>query len=81
MNSEALFCDGRLSSFTTAVTDNTRHMMDMLAQHNRKGEMARLVSGLSVEDFAKTLELSVPLNYAALNRWYDTISSQPSMAA
>jgi putative ABC transport system ATP-binding protein len=48
--------DGRLSSFTTAVTDNTRHMMDMLAQHNRKGEMARLVSGLSVEDFAKTLE-------------------------
>jgi hypothetical protein len=32
-------------------------------------------------DFAKTLELSVPLNYAALNRWYDTISSRPSMAA
>ena len=48
--------DGRLSSFTTAVADNTRHMMDMLAQHNRKGEMAHLVGGLSVEEFAKTLE-------------------------
>ena len=30
--------------------------MDMLAQHNRKGELARLVGGLSVEDFASTLE-------------------------
>jgi putative ABC transport system ATP-binding protein len=48
--------DGRLSSFTTAVTANTRHMMDMLAQHNRKGELARMVKGLSVDDFAHTLE-------------------------
>ena len=48
--------DGRLSSFTTAVAANTRHMMDMLAQHNRKGELARMVKGLSVTDFAHTVE-------------------------
>ena len=47
--------DGRLSSFTDAVTANTQHMMDMLAQHNRKGELARHVAGLSVEQFARTL--------------------------
>jgi putative ABC transport system ATP-binding protein len=48
--------DGRLSSFTTAVAANTQHMMDMLAQHNRKGELARMVKGLSVTDFARTVE-------------------------
>jgi len=48
--------DGRLSSFTTAVTANTQHMMDMLAQHNRKGELARVVRGLSVAEFGRTLE-------------------------
>lgn len=48
--------DGRLSSFTTAVTANTQHMMDVLAQHNRKGELARVVKGLSVADFARTVE-------------------------
>jgi putative ABC transport system ATP-binding protein len=47
--------DGRLSSFTNAVTANTQHMMDMLAQHNRKGELARHVAGLSVEQFAHEL--------------------------
>jgi adenylate cyclase len=30
-------------------------MMDMLAQHNRKGELARHVAGLSVEQFAREL--------------------------
>jgi len=48
--------DGRLSSFTTAVAANTQHMMDMLAQHNRKGELARVVEGLSVADFGHALE-------------------------
>jgi putative ABC transport system ATP-binding protein len=48
--------DGRLSSFTSAVAANTQHMMDMLAQHNRKGELARVVKGLSVEEFAAALE-------------------------
>ncbi len=47
--------DGRLASFTTAVAANTQHMMDMLAQHKRKGELARVVKGLSVDDFAHTL--------------------------
>jgi putative ABC transport system ATP-binding protein len=47
--------DGRLSSFTNAVTANTQHMMDMLAQHNRKGDLARHVAGLSVEQFAHEL--------------------------
>jgi putative ABC transport system ATP-binding protein len=48
--------DGRLSSFTTAVAKNTQHMMDMLAQHNRKGELARHVQGMSDTEFAATLE-------------------------
>jgi len=48
--------DGRLSSFTTAVAANTQHMMDMLAQHNRKGELARMVKGQSVAAFAQTVE-------------------------
>jgi putative methionine-R-sulfoxide reductase with GAF domain len=48
--------DGRLSSFTTAVAANTQHMMDMLAQHNRKGELARVVQDLSVADFGHALE-------------------------
>ena len=47
--------DGRLSSFTNAVTANTQHMMDMLAQHNRKGELPRHVAGLTVEQFAREL--------------------------
>jgi putative ABC transport system ATP-binding protein len=48
--------DGRLSSFTTAVAANTQRMMDVLAQHNRKGELARMVQGLSVAEFGRTLE-------------------------
>lgn len=47
--------DGRLSSFTNAVTANTQLVMDMLVQHNRKGELARHVAGLSVEQFARVL--------------------------
>jgi putative ABC transport system ATP-binding protein len=47
--------DGRLSSFTAAVAANTQHMMDMLAQHNRKGELPRHVKGLSVQEFGRTL--------------------------
>ena len=38
--------DGRLRSFTDAVTANTRHMMDMLARSNRKGELQRRVAEL-----------------------------------
>lgn len=48
--------DGRLSSFTTAVAKETQHMMDMLAQHTRKGELSSRVQGMSVPEFAAALE-------------------------
>jgi len=47
--------DGRLQSFTTAVAASTQRMMDVLAQHNRKGELSRHVEGLSVTEFASML--------------------------
>ena len=47
--------DGRLQSFTTAVAASTQRMMDVLAQHNRKGELSRHVEGLSVAEFASML--------------------------
>jgi putative ABC transport system ATP-binding protein len=48
--------DGRLQSFTNAVTANTQHMMDMLAQSYRKGELSREVKDLSVERFKAMLD-------------------------
>jgi putative ABC transport system ATP-binding protein len=48
--------DGRLSSFTEAVTANTRQMMDMLAKSNRKGELQRRVVELPEERFAALLD-------------------------
>jgi putative methionine-R-sulfoxide reductase with GAF domain len=48
--------DGRLSSFTEAVTANTRQMMDMLAKSNRKGELQRRVSELPEDRFAALLD-------------------------
>lgn len=48
--------DGRISTFTDAVAANTQQMMGMLAQLNRKGELARMVKGMSVEEFGRTLE-------------------------
>jgi putative ABC transport system ATP-binding protein len=48
--------DGRLQSFTNAVTANTRHMMDMLAQNYRKGELCREVKDLNVEQFKSMLD-------------------------
>jgi adenylate cyclase len=47
--------DGRLQSFTAAVTASTQRMMDVLAQHNRKGELSHHVGGLSVAEFARML--------------------------
>jgi len=47
--------DGRLSSFTSAVTSSTQHMMELLTQQNRKGDLSRHVSGLPVESFAEML--------------------------
>lgn len=39
------------------------------------------ITALTTVDFAKVLDLSVPADHAALNRWYDTVSSRPSAAA
>jgi putative ABC transport system ATP-binding protein len=47
--------DGRLQSFTTAVAANTRHMMDMLAQNFRKGELSRHVRDLDAAQFRALL--------------------------
>jgi glutathione S-transferase len=39
------------------------------------------ITALVTVDFAKALELSVPADYAALKRWYETVSSRPSATA
>jgi putative ABC transport system ATP-binding protein len=48
--------DGRLSTFTEHVTENTRHMMDMLARNNRKGELQRRVAEAPAEQLPALLE-------------------------
>jgi putative ABC transport system ATP-binding protein len=48
--------DGRIQSFTRAVTQNTRHMMEMLAQSQRKGDLARRLSSLPDREFAELLQ-------------------------
>jgi energy-coupling factor transporter ATP-binding protein EcfA2 len=47
--------DGRLSSFTQAVTANTQHTMSMLARSNRKGELLRRVSEVPESEFGALL--------------------------
>ncbi len=48
--------DGRLSSFTNAVISSTRHLMGLLTQSNRRGELLRQVSEMPVEQFSALLE-------------------------
>jgi putative ABC transport system ATP-binding protein len=48
--------DGHLTSFTDAVTTNTRQMLTMLAEQNRKGQLARHIQDLPVSQFATLLE-------------------------
>ena len=48
--------DGRLASFTNAVLSNTRQLMGLWAQGNRKGELGRQVRELPVEQFMTLLE-------------------------
>ena len=48
--------DGRLVSFTDAVASNARHMLTMLAEHNRKGELLRRVRDLPLSQFVKLLD-------------------------
>lgn len=47
--------DGCLGSFTDAVTANTRQMLSILAQYNRKGDLIRHVRSLPVVQFAELL--------------------------
>ena len=48
--------DGRLHSFADAVISDTRHMMQMLAGSNRKGELKRVVADMPQDQFARLLE-------------------------
>jgi putative ABC transport system ATP-binding protein len=48
--------DGRLQSFTDSVISNTEHMMGMLAQSTRKGELSRRVADMPVDSFVSLLE-------------------------
>jgi putative ABC transport system ATP-binding protein len=48
--------DGRLCSFGDAVLASTRQLMNLLAESNRKGELARQVSGMNRRDFQQLLE-------------------------
>src|SRR6185369_16675181 len=48
--------DGRLASFTNAVLSNTRQLMALWAQGNRKGELGRRVRALPMEHFAALLD-------------------------
>src|SRR5208337_4134319 len=48
--------DGRLSSFTTAVTGNTRHMIEMLTDYVRKGELMRRVGEMTPAQFIALAE-------------------------
>ena len=48
--------DGRLISFTDAVAADTHHMLTVLAENQRKGELIRHVTDLSLTQFAMLLE-------------------------
>jgi putative ABC transport system ATP-binding protein len=47
--------DGRLSSFTNAVIESTRRMMELLIEQNRKGELTNRVRDMGLEDFKELL--------------------------
>jgi putative ABC transport system ATP-binding protein len=48
--------DGRLSSFMSAVTESTGHMLRTLARDARKGELVRHVGEMSPDQLARVLE-------------------------
>src|SRR5262249_28679878 len=48
--------DGRLASFTNAVLSNTRQLMALWAQGNRKGALGRRVRELPMAHFAALLD-------------------------
>ncbi len=48
--------DGRLVTFTEAVTSHTRHMMGLLAQTTRRGELGRRIAEMPEAGFLEFLE-------------------------
>jgi adenylate cyclase len=48
--------DGKLHGFTEAVIANTRQMMNLLAESNRKGELRRRVADMPLDSFTTLLE-------------------------
>jgi putative ABC transport system ATP-binding protein len=48
--------DGRLASFTQAVTTDSQRMLDALARTTRKGELSHRVAELALGPFAELLE-------------------------
>ncbi len=48
--------DGRLTTFTDAVTSNTRLMMGLLASTTRKGDLAERIADMPVAEFAPLLQ-------------------------
>lgn len=47
--------DGELQSFSDAVISNTQHMMTLLADQNRKGDLQRTVIGMPEDEFVTLL--------------------------
>jgi putative ABC transport system ATP-binding protein len=48
--------DGRLSSFTDAALSDTKRLLELLAENNRKGELIRRVEGMQPAQFTTLLE-------------------------
>lgn len=48
--------DGRLSSFVNAVLSNTKNLLQVMVQSNRKGELTRQVEGMPLPHFMGLLE-------------------------
>src|SRR4029077_1555850 len=48
--------DGRLASFTAAVTTDAQRMLDALARITRKGELTHRIAELATSQFADLLE-------------------------
>ena len=47
--------DGQLQPFSDAVISNTQHMMTLLADQNRKGDLQRTVIGMPEDEFVSLL--------------------------
>jgi len=47
--------DGRLSSFTNAVIESTRRMMELLIEQNHRGELTNRVRDMGLDDFKELL--------------------------